>query len=391
MSNQSLYNDSIINCSSTPLPVIPSLDQLLDSLGFNPWVTIIASFVLPTISFLGIILCSLSAWIFFHKNFKDPVFFYYRLLCIVYIIHLIHNIPRGLLYSPRYFTNINTYLSSIYLIYYSNVSAFLFHFEETLKMAILLHQMKIYNSFVRKHFSAKPWQISLSLFLTCLLIDISYGLSLKVGSFGTYYYYDWSNGFRKNATFFYITSSEFSSTLFGKILLTFTGPFLNLFLSTFFGVILNFASVRLYKSYIKQRRENEEEYISASYHRTQDKNQATTSVDDIQVVVTRAKRLTQKELNENRTQSNMFYMALTQCSLSIIARVLLIFRFIVFFNFYSFSTSLILLIITLSIYTIVPTVAIFVFYSFNKMFREKFRKKFFSKENSKTNQEEMRN
>ena len=211
-----MSNESLINSTLTSTLEAPSLDQLLDSLGFDEWKTIIATFVIPTISFIGIIFCSLSVWIFFQKNFKDPVFFYYRPLCIVYIIHLIHNIPCGLLFSPRYLPQINTYFSALYIIYYYSMTTFLFHFEETLKMAILLHQMKIYNSFVRKHFSAKPWQISLSLFLTCLLIDISYGLSLKVGSFGTYYYYDWSNGFRKNATFFYITSSEFSSTLFGK-------------------------------------------------------------------------------------------------------------------------------------------------------------------------------
>ena len=151
MSNQSLINSTLTSTSEPP-----SLDQLLDALGFDLWKSIIATFIIPTTSFLGIIFCSLSAWIFTNKKFHDPVFFYYRLLCIVYIIHLIHNIPRGLLDSPRYFPQMNTYLSSIYLIYCTNVSSFLFHFEETLQMAILLTRMKIYNSFVNRHFSAKP-------------------------------------------------------------------------------------------------------------------------------------------------------------------------------------------------------------------------------------------
>ena len=138
-----MFNHSILNSSLSPIEETPSLDQLLDSLGFYPWLTITASFILPTISALGICLCSLSAWIFFDKKFKDPVFFYYRLLCLTYIVHLIHNVPLGLLFSPRYLTNINTYVSCIYLIYYVNVSALLFHFEDMLQMAILLTRMKI--------------------------------------------------------------------------------------------------------------------------------------------------------------------------------------------------------------------------------------------------------
>ena len=65
---------------------IPSLDQLLYSLGFTEWGIIASTFILPALSFIGLLLCALSFWIFFQDKFKDPVFFYYRLLCLVYII-----------------------------------------------------------------------------------------------------------------------------------------------------------------------------------------------------------------------------------------------------------------------------------------------------------------
>ena len=149
MSNQSQKNSSTLLISESE---IPSLDQLLDSFGFDPLKTITAIFVIPSMSLIGIFLCSLSVWIFFQKNFKDPVFFYYCLLCIVYIIHLVHNIPFGFLYSPHYFPQINTYFTSVFLIYFLFISSLLFHYEETLQMAILLTRMKIYNSFVNKHF-----------------------------------------------------------------------------------------------------------------------------------------------------------------------------------------------------------------------------------------------
>ena len=386
MSNQSLINESF-NCTSSE--TLPSLDQLLESLGFVAWKTITVTFILPTISCLGLILCSLSFWIFFQKNFKDPVFFYYRLLCIVYIIHLLHNIPRGIFDSPKYFPKINTYLASIYIIYYAPMSVFLFHLEETIQMAILLTRIKIFNSFVDRHFNAKPWLIFLALFLTCLFIDLPFAFSVKVKSLGTYFYFD-SNGLKQYAILYYFTSSDFSLTLFGKIILLFCGLFLNLIVSVIVGVILNIVSVRLYRSYVRERREKEKRYTRVAFSK-KDQNQAITSAnEEIHVVILepqtlQSKKLTQKEINENKSEKNMFYMALSLCSISVISRILFIFVFIYFFFFNSFSESLILVLINISLYSIVPTSGTFVFYSFNRMFREEFRKKFINKEISNAN------
>ena len=384
-----MSNQSQINCSClTPiLDTTPSLDQLLDSLGFDLWMTITSTFVIPTLSLIGVIFCSLSAWIFFQRNFKDPVFFYYRLLCFVYIIHLLHNIPSGLLFSPRYFPRINTYWSSIYLIYYTCMSVLLFHFEETLQIAILLTRMKIFSPFVNRHFTTKPWVVSLSLFITCLLINTPLAaIGFKIESFGTFYYFDSSNSSQQNALFFFFTSSDFSLTLIGQIILPFTFAFLNIFLSALVGIILNSVSVYLYRYYVKERRWKNEAYTRTACHHPsprQENNLASTSSDqEIQVVViAQSRNLTQKEINENKTEKNMFYMALTLCSVSVFSKLILIFTFVFFFFFNSFSNNLILLIITQFLYTFLPTSGIFVFYSFNKMFREEFVKKFFSKEN----------
>ena len=138
MSNSS---ELISNNSSNPQP---TLDELLDSLGFSQWLTLSNSFVLPSISAIGTGLCLLSVYIFFQPKFADLVFVYYRLLCYTYIIHLIFAIPYGLFYTPRYFPQIiDTYLSSIYSIIFVLISVILFHFEDTLQMAILLTRMKI--------------------------------------------------------------------------------------------------------------------------------------------------------------------------------------------------------------------------------------------------------
>jgi hypothetical protein len=48
-------------------------------------------------------------------------------------VHLIHNIPRGLLYTPKYFPNMNSYLSSFYQIYYLVSSSIFFTMKKLYK------------------------------------------------------------------------------------------------------------------------------------------------------------------------------------------------------------------------------------------------------------------
>ena len=167
---------------------MPSLDTLLDSLGFKHWLTMIASFMLPFISLIGVIFCSLSLYIFTRRRFANPIFFYYRLLCLVYIAHLTHGIPYGLLFSPRYFPQlINTYLSSLYQIYYLFASFFMFQIESCLQIAILLTRIKLFSPFVDKHFAALPRTVSCVIFGTCFFINLHGLLILKTNSFGEYY------------------------------------------------------------------------------------------------------------------------------------------------------------------------------------------------------------
>ena len=378
MSNLSL-NESISNNLSVSTQDIPSLDQLLDSLGFTEWGIIASTFVLPALSFIGLLLCALSAWIFFQEKFKDPVFFYYRLLCFVYIIHLAHNIPAGLLFTLRYFPKISTNSTSIYQIYNGGFAAILFlHFEKTLQMGILLMRMKIFFPFVRRHFTASPRIVSIIFFFTCLLIDFPVLFSAKVDSIGTYYTFD-SSGSKNYVELYYFSSSEFSATLFGRLLSGFTA-FANLFLSTVVGIILNIVSFVKYKSYLKERRSKSEAHSSGRAVNTNQINLSamTSNSAEIQQVrleeasASRRRELTNKEINENRAEKNMFYMALILSCITLVSRVLIIICVVYFLILYSFSTTLLTSVINLSVQTLVPTSSIFVFYFFNKIYREEF-------------------
>jgi hypothetical protein len=348
----------------------PSLNKLLDSLGFEEWTTITCSFILPIISLIGIILCSISFYIYCQEKFNESSFFFYRLLCLTNIFQLIHNIPFGLLFSPRYFPLINTYLSSIFLIYYLEVSALIYQYEDVIQMAILLDRIAILSPYVKRHFTAKPWLISLLSFFACLLINISNGFSLEVKSFGTYVSHDDSSGVKRNETFFYFTSSEFSLTLHGQIYLAFNSIFLHLFLTLVFGITLNIVSVFKYMNYLKQKLKRENETYREWFKNTE------TSMGHIeQAVQVFRQHSARRDLNERKVKRKMFYLSLTQCSISIITRIFVIISYVYYYFFGTFSVSLSILTILMSIYTFVPTVAIFVFYFFNKKFRKEFQKR----------------
>ena len=360
-------NVTLSTTTSTTITIsMMNLDDLLSSLAFDTIKTVYVTFVLPIVNIVGLGFCSLSAWIFTNKKFHDPVFFYYRLLCLVYIIHLLHNILRGLLYSPKFFPTMNTYLSSIYQIYYSSMSGILFHYEETLQMAIILTRMKIYNTFVKKHFKARPWIISLSFFLTCFLIDAPYAiLSFKVGLLGTYFYTD-SNGLKQSGAFYFPVSSNFSVTTFGRILLAFTTILANLGLLIVVGTALNIVSLFKYKSHVSERKQEVETLeVTSSYNRVTIRHEI--------------EQQKQREKNDRQIEKNMLYMALTLSTISIVSRIIFMFTYIYYFIYNSNASNRIVYVINYTIYTLTPTIAIFVFYSFNKAFRHEFKKKILRK------------
>jgi hypothetical protein len=171
-----------------------TLDELLDSLGFDPWKTITATYGLFAFNLSGAIFGMLSAWTFSRRQFyQEPIFFYYRLLSLLFILHSLHNLPYAICYSPRYFPTIDTYVASIYMIANHLVSSFLFHYEEALQIAILLTRMKIFSPLVRSRFTASPRLVSLALFVACFLIDFTTVFNLEIVSMGEFYYVDEDN------------------------------------------------------------------------------------------------------------------------------------------------------------------------------------------------------
>jgi hypothetical protein len=89
--------------------------------------------------------------------------------------------------------------------------------------------------------------------------------------------------------------------------------------------------------------------------------------------------LCEKDKNARDAEKNMLYMVLSLCSISIVTRLVIICSIPYFLFYYSFSGSLTLMVVFITIYTLVPTVSIFIFYSFNKIYREEFNRILFSR------------
>ena len=143
MSNLS---SQVIKSSDNSTATLMSLDELSTALGYYPYKEILATFVLPAINVLGLAFCSLSLFIFNKKKFVHPSFFYYRLLCLVYIIQQVHNIPRGILFSPR------SNVFPTFLITFS-----VYTFVPSVAIFVFYSFNKIFREELKKTFSFTKW------------------------------------------------------------------------------------------------------------------------------------------------------------------------------------------------------------------------------------------
>ena len=219
-----------------------------------------------------------------------------------------------------------------------------------------------------KYFTAKPQIVSLAFFLTCICIEAPFVFQFKIASFGDYKSNDNPTQVK---TFYYYTSSDFSTTLIGQLLNGLTQVFLNQFLSLVVGLILNIVSVWLYRSYLKERRQRDEAHRSVAYSNSNQIDIATTHIASPR----QNHVLTPKELLERKAEKNMFYMALTLCTISIISRVLYMICFVFYFLFKTPYNFQIIIFTAYLIQVLGPTLSIFVFYFFNNMFRQEFKKR----------------
>ena len=139
--------------NSTTRPLLP-IDVLLSMAGFIHFDMIMFQFVMPTIGILGALLCSFSVYIFFraappNKGFNnEPVYVYFKIISVVYLIHSLALIPHGFCFTAYYFPQMNVQACIIFQLGYLPVSNLFFHYTAILEFIIVLDRLKVnYNYF----------------------------------------------------------------------------------------------------------------------------------------------------------------------------------------------------------------------------------------------------
>ncbi len=98
-----------------------TFDEYLDSIGDIWFIDIIYLYIFPFIGVCGTILNIINVWIFSHKEFKENLFFYIRVMSVLNLILTLFAIGYGICFSPRYLPKVNTYFTNIGQIIYISI------------------------------------------------------------------------------------------------------------------------------------------------------------------------------------------------------------------------------------------------------------------------------
>ena len=339
------------------------LARLLNQLEYEEWETITNGLVMPLVNALGVFTCSFSYFVFFKRKFSNHIFFYYRLLSLLSILCNLINILFGVCFSPRFFPSINTFSCGMYLHAYSLLNPVLFNYCSLLEACILLTRMKIFSPFVKKHFNLSPQLVSVIIFILCFLFNAAVVILFKINYVGDFYYLN-SDGKKQNNLFYNLGYSELASSSLGKAILAFSFSF-NIPFIMFLSIALNVISFSKFESYSMRRIEGDGILLGQMQSSTS--RSATNNRHEI---------LEQTERSRRKIEKNMFYMAFTLSSISVVSRITVAICVAYFWLNYSFANLLKLSTLCNIVYTLVPMSLIFVFYTFNQLFREELNKVF---------------
>ena len=350
---------NITNLSSaTSFPKL-TIAELLALFGFSPFSILTFQFVLPSLALFGIILSSISFYIFMIKRakFMLPLYFYYRLLNAVYLVQLTVVIPYGFCFTPLYLSGMNAYACRVFTIAYEVFAQFCMYYTGCLEIFVLLDRMRDFSDVIKKRFNLAPSLSSLAMFCVCVLVDAFFAFNYVPGT--RFEYYDFVNRTKVTGAFYVADVSPVASSAAGyKALLTLYAV-RDLF-TLIVGVTLNVVSLFQFKRFLARRTQT----LGV-------RQQQTTSSLPINFS---AKKLKKKTVSTN-PEKNLFFMILTLCSVSIFTRLTLI-ATNAYFLFHNDKITLVLVTLTDLVIVLGPCMSFFVFILFNKVFRVEFYKLF---------------
>jgi hypothetical protein len=353
---------AIANETSNLSTVFYTIDDLLISLEISPASYIIYQLILPSIGLIGFIFCLINLIIFSRKNFTSPTDQYYRLISSFNVFAMLFSIPYGFCFTPKFFPNMDSYVCAIVQCVYIPYTDLIVHYVGVLEIAVMLERLKILNSFVKKHFTLTPRQMSIISFLGCLLIDAFYALNYTPVSGGDFFYMD-NNGNLTQNTFYYLDTSPIALSYVGSIVLIIIYVIKNVF-TIITSITLSIVS------HLEMRRFFKDRQMRFNFVAIRNTNVPTIDImlsskpnsnEIIQVV-------SPSGYKNSRTNKNHLLMIIILCFITTTERVLSI-TCDLYFLYRIDQTAFILAALVDLAYVIGPASSFLVFYRLNSSFR----------------------
>jgi hypothetical protein len=196
-----------------------TLDEYLDNFGILIIYDYVFFFVIPTVSFVGLILNTFNVCIFAMNCFKMmPAFTYYRIISIVGVVHTFTGIFYGFCNSIRYMPFKFQYSCEMAMGPYIFLHNALLFYCGLLEAAALVDRLKVFSATVRIHFTFQPKNVCLILLIISPLICIFDWFVYQPELICWYSYSSENYSYEKNC-FYILVSSEFSLSQTGFIVI----------------------------------------------------------------------------------------------------------------------------------------------------------------------------
>jgi hypothetical protein len=334
-----------------------------DYIGFSfiPLNDILYTYPNTIISIIGSILNIFCVIVYFKKEFNSPMFFYFRILSICFLIQNLTAIPYSLCNAPRYQSEELRKPCAYYITSYVAFGSLLAYYESVLEIAILLDRLRTFNNTIKKYLTLTPQKFSILLFVICLLVDLFYMVVFTPQEFAWYNYKE--DGTLERKSVWFVVATTFATSSIGRILTVLT-YFVREFVTIIFTVGFSIFLLNYMRAYFKNKAKMAK------------KPAVTAPVPNIASSVQPASNQQQSSSKQmSNAEEKFLQLVIVQCSLTILTRtnfficcVMALFKY----------DALVQIWCGVADFNLVFTAAVpfFIYFFFNKLFKKEFLKLF---------------
>jgi hypothetical protein len=264
-------------------------------------------YLYPTtiISVIASILSTFSVIVFFKKEFNSPMFFYFRILSICYLIQNVTGIPYAVCNAPRNKGEEAQKICAYYVTVYIALGSLFTYYQSVLEIAILLDRLKTFNKTIKKYFTISTQKFSLILFVICFLIDLLYMFAFSPQELFWYNYKE--DGTLERKSIWLVTPSTFATSSIGRIFLILTYV-IREFMTIIFTVGFSLFLLNYMRNYFKNKAKMAK------------KSTVTTTVSNVRNAVQpiTVQQSSAKQMSD--AEEKFLQLVIVQCTLTILTR-----------------------------------------------------------------------